>query len=106
MELHVVKKETVGSGPTPNVETTTMTKYEIMDGGPFKSKDICVKLDETIPIRFFLAPYPLTPSYNNINKRFSVQYFISLVLTDAEERKYFKQHEITLIRVDKIDEKF
>lgn len=70
-----------------------------MDGGPIKSINY-TKLDEIIPINFFLAPYNLTPTYSNINKRYSVQYFLSLVLTDAEERKYFKQHEIFLVRLE------
>ena len=37
----------------------------------------------------------------NINNRFSVQYFINLVLSDVEDRKYFKQHEIILHRIEK-----
>ena len=65
-----------------------------MDGGPIKN--------ETIPIRFFLKPYDLTPTMMNINNKFSVQYFINLVLTDVEDRKYFKQHEIQLFRLEKV----
>jgi hypothetical protein len=38
----------------------------------------------------------------NINNKFSVQYFINLVLTDVEDRKYFKQHEIQLFRLEKV----
>ena len=64
-----------------------------MDGGPIKN--------ETIPIRFYLKPYELTPTMTNINNRFSVQYFINLVLSDVEDRKYFKQHEISLHRIEK-----
>ena len=83
MEIQIIKKESVS---TANVEplTTTVTKYEIMDGGPIRN--------ETIPIRFFLKPYDLTPTFKNVNNKFSVQYFINLVLTDVEDRKYFKQH--------------
>jgi vacuolar protein sorting-associated protein 26 len=58
-------------------------------------------LDENIPIKFFLSPYQLGPTYSNVNNRFSVQYFINLVLMDVEDRRYFKQHEINMIRIDK-----
>ena len=48
-----------------------------------------------------LSPYELTPSYLNINNKLTVQYFLNLVLIDVEDRRYFKQHEITLLRLDK-----
>jgi len=64
-----------------------------MDGGPIKN--------ETIPIKFYLSPYELTPTYLNINNKFTVQYFLNLVLIDVEERRYFKQHEISMMRVAK-----
>ena len=28
----------------------------------------------------------------DVNKKFSVRYFLNLVLTDEEDRRYFKQH--------------
>lgn len=43
----------------------------------------------------------MTPTYPNVNNRFSVQYFINLVLHDIDDRKYFKQHEIIMLRLDK-----
>lgn len=92
MEVQLIKKETVNTGGMSS-ETTTITKFEIMDGGPIKN--------ETIPIRFYLKPYELTPTMTNINNRFSVQYFINLVLSDVEDRKYFKQHEIIMHRIEK-----
>jgi len=58
-------------------------------------------LDENIPIKFFLSPYELGPTHSNVNNRFSVQYYINLVLMDVEDRRYFKQHEIKMIRIDK-----
>jgi vacuolar protein sorting-associated protein 26 len=58
-------------------------------------------LDETIPIRFFLSPYGLTPSYPSVNNRFTTSYYINLVLLDVEDRRYFKQHEITMVRLEK-----
>ena len=83
-----------------------MTRYEIMDGAPVRG--------ESIPIRVFLAGYDLTPTMRDINKKFSVRwvplrfieriasltfvlrYYLNLVLVDEEERRYFKQQEITL----------
>lgn len=61
-----------------------------MDGAPVKG--------ESIPIRVFLAGYDLTPTMREINKKFSVRYFLNLVLMDTEDRRYFKQQEITLWR--------
>ena len=61
-----------------------------MDGAPVKG--------ESIPIRVFLAGYDLTPTMRDINKKFSVRYYLNLVLVDEEERRYFKQQEITLWR--------
>lgn len=61
-----------------------------MDGSPVKG--------ESIPIRVFLAGYDLTLTMREINKKFSVRYFLNLVLIDTEDRRYFKQQEITLWR--------
>ena len=63
-------------------------RYEIMDGAPVKG--------ESIPIRVFLAGYDLTPTMRDINKKFSVKYYLNLVLVDEEERRYFKQQVSTL----------
>lgn len=90
MEIHVLKRETMGSGPNHFHEEDTIAKYEIMDGAPVKG--------ESIPIRLFLAGYDLTPSMRDIYKKFSVRYLLNLVLIDDEERRYFKQQEITLWR--------
>jgi len=90
MELNVIRKETFGTGEKAVTESENLTKFEIMDGAPVKG--------ECIPVRFYLASVDLTPSYENINKRFSVRYYINLVLVDEEDRRYFKQHEILLWR--------
>lgn len=90
MELEIRKRETCGSGTHTHNESETLAKYEIMDGAPVRG--------ESIPIRLFLSPYQLTPTYKNINNKFSVRYFINLVLVDEEDRRYFKQQEITLYR--------
>lgn len=90
MEIAIIKRETTGSGPNTFTENETIAKYEIMDGAPVKG--------ESIPIRVFLAGYDLTPTMRDINKKFSVKYFLNLVLMDTEDRRYFKQQEITLWR--------
>merc|ERR1712194_748094 len=74
-------------------ETQTLTKHEVMDGAPVKG--------EVIPVKLFLAGIPadLTPTYSVAqNNRFSVKYFLNLVLVDEEDRRYFKQQEIFLWR--------
>ena len=95
MELQVIKRETTGTGPNTFNENETIAKYEIMDGAPVRG--------ESIPIRLFLSGYELTPSMRDINKKFSVRYYLNLVLVDEEERRYFKQQEITIFRrADKV----
>lgn len=53
--------------------------------------DITSHVGESIPIRLFLSGYELTPTMRDINKKFSVRYYLNLVLVDEEERRYFKQ---------------
>jgi hypothetical protein len=90
MEIQILKRESTGSGPNLYNETEVVTKFEIMDGAPIKG--------ENIPVRLFLEPYDLTPSFKTIHNKFSVKYYVNLVLVDEEERRYFKQQEITLWR--------
>lgn len=110
MELAVIRRETSGDGVQPSTagtgapmpqsdsqqnvftETQTLVKYEIMDGAPVKG--------EIIPVKLSLRGIPadLTPTYPAINNRFSVRYFLNLVLVDEEDRRYFKQQEIILWR--------
>ncbi|CEF69634.1 Vacuolar protein sorting-associated protein 26B [Strongyloides ratti] len=94
MEIAIVKQEVVGNGASTFRENETLAKYEIMDGSPVKG--------ESIPIRLFLNGYDLTPTLKDVGKKFSVKYFLNLVLVDEEDRRYYKQHEITLWR--KVDE--
>ncbi|CAN1837568.1 Vacuolar protein sorting-associated protein 26A [Linum perenne] len=91
MELEIRRRESTGSGPNTYVETETLAKYELMDGAPVRG--------ESIPVRLFLSPYELTPTYRNINNKFSVKYYLNLVLVDEEDRRYFKQQEITVYRL-------
>ena len=47
----------------------------------------------------------LTPSYEKVNNKFSVKYFLNLIIHDEMNRKYFKQSEIVLYRTkEKTDE--
>jgi vacuolar protein sorting-associated protein 26 len=111
MELAVIRRETSGEGvaiaaanaegstnattvDASNIytETQTLVKYEIMDGAPVKG--------EVIPVKLCLKGLPadLTPTYTAANNRFSVRYFLNLVLVDEDDRRYFKQQEIILWR--------
>ena len=90
MEVEIRRRESTGTGANTYNESETIAKYEIMDGAPVRG--------ESIPIRLFLSPYDLTPTYRNINNKFSVKYFLNLVLVDEEDRRYFKQQEITIWR--------
>lgn len=90
MELVVIKRESNGSGNNVYNDSENIAKFEIMDGAPVRG--------ESIPIRLFLSPYELTPTYKNVMNKFSVKYYLNLVLVDEEDRRYFKQQEITLWR--------
>jgi len=90
MELAIIRRESTGSGPNLYNESETITKFEIMDGAPVRG--------ESIPIRLFLNGFDLTPTYKAIHNKFSVKYYLNLVLVDEEDRRYFKQQEVTLWR--------
>jgi len=91
MELSIIRRETTGAPPNQYNESEVITKFEIMDGAPVKG--------ETIPIRLFLSGFDLTPTYRDINKKFSTRYYLNLILIDEENRRYFKQQEITIYRL-------
>lgn len=90
MELSIIKKETVGANQNAVTESETLAKFEIMDGAPVKG--------EVVPVRFYLSSTDLSPTYNNVNNRFSCRYSLNLVLIDEQDRRYFKQQEIELWR--------
>ena len=91
MELAIIKRETTGTGADASTDSATMMKYEVMDGYPVK--------EECVPIRLFLkACSDMTPTYKNVHNRFSVRYYLNLVLVDKDDRRYFKQQEIILWR--------
>eukprot|EP00347_Sterkiella_histriomuscorum_P007696 403347921 len=90
MEVAIIQRETIGSGNQSQSENQTLSRFEVMDGSPIK--------DEKIPVRFYLSSTPLTPTYKNINNKFSCRYFLKVILIDEEGRKYFKQSEIEFWR--------
>ncbi|KAK6455743.1 vacuolar protein sorting-associated protein 26-domain-containing protein [Scheffersomyces xylosifermentans] len=90
MELSLIRRETVGAPPNQITDSETVVRFEIMDGAPVKG--------ETIPIRLFLGGFDLTPTYRDVNKKFSTRTYLSLVLIDEDARRYFKQSEIILYR--------
>eukprot|EP00622_Pseudochattonella_farcimen_P002442 FR737367.1.p1 GENE.FR737367.1~~FR737367.1.p1 ORF type:complete len:138 (+),score=22.54 FR737367.1:281-694(+) len=94
MELNIIRREQAGSGSGGQQynESETLTKFELMDGAPVRG--------ECIPIRLFMSNLDLTPTYKAINNKFSVKYYLNLVLVDQEDRRYFKQQEVTLWRGD------
>jgi vacuolar protein sorting-associated protein 26 len=110
MELSLIRREISGEGVKNGIvaagttsgtnkeiftETQTLVRYEVMDGQPVKG--------ESIKVRLFLRGIAadLTPTYESVYNRFSVQYFLNLVLVDEEDRRYFKQSEIFLWRKSK-----
>ena len=52
---------------------------QIMDGSPSRG--------ETIPIRLFLGGFDLTPTFREVNKKYSTRYYLSLVLIDEGKQK-------------------
>ena len=82
MELQIIKRENLAQQQEEN-PPACMAKFELMDGSPVRN--------ETIPIRLFLKPYDITPTYESVNNQFSVKYYINLVLEDNEENRFFKQ---------------
>lgn len=90
MELAVIRREAAGTGANTYNDSENITKYELMDGAPVKG--------ECVPIRLFLSPLDLTPTYRSVNNIFSVKYYLNLVLVDEEDRRYFKQQEVVFWR--------
>ena len=90
MELSIIRRETTGVAPNQYNESETLVRFEassvtrsrrmyansnqIMDGSPSRG--------ETIPIRLFLGGFDLTPTFREVNKKYSVRYYLSLVLID------------------------
>jgi len=92
MEIDLVCIESVlSSDGTVSVnDTEVVTRFELMDGVPPRHTEV--------PVRLFLSGHNTSPSLENIANRFSVKYYLNLVLVDEEDRRYFKKQEIQLVR--------
>lgn len=91
-ELALIRREAVGTPGTPHAvnDSETVSRFEIMDGAPVKG--------ERIPLRMFLGGLDVGPTLTGVGGVLTVKYFLNLVLVDEEDRRYFKQHELTLER--------
>lgn len=90
MELSLLTRETSGLKPSTFLLDTTAIRFEIMDGSPVRG--------ETIPIRLFLSGYDLTPDMSC--NYFNIKNYLSLVIVDEDNRRYFKQIPIALYRTE------
>lgn len=78
-----------------------MCLLQIMDGSPSRGEYFNTKIlpdirrrtvinkslvGETIPIRLFLGGFDLTPTFREVNKKYSTRYYLSLVLIDEGKR--------------------
>jgi vacuolar protein sorting-associated protein 26 len=96
MVIQVIRKENLNFLNTLSNETTLMSTFQLMDGTP----DIGIE----IPIRLYLSGIRnLTPSFINIDDKFSVQYFLSIEFEDKDERTFFKKVEIKLVRLNNMN---
>jgi vacuolar protein sorting-associated protein 26 len=90
MELSIIRRETTGAAPNQYNESETLVRFEIMDGSPSRGLQLHSAhwgyadkgLGETIPIRLFLGGFDLTPTFREVNKKYSTRYYLSLVLID------------------------
>ncbi|EFE42559.1 hypothetical protein TRV_02699 [Trichophyton verrucosum HKI 0517] len=103
MELSIIRRETTGSPPNQYNESETLVRFEVCD--PF------IHYFYTLYsgfVDYFLAQimdgspsrggFDLTPTFRDVNKKYSTRYYLSLVLIDEDARRYFKQSEIVLFR--------
>lgn len=106
MELSIIRRETTGAAPNQYNESETLVRFEVSDAdargrrwptggwsairvlrmliGSFRGQimDGSPSRGETIPIRLFLGGFDLTPTFRDVNKKFSTRYYLSLVLID------------------------
>ncbi|CAI4217107.1 unnamed protein product [Parascedosporium putredinis] len=78
MELSIIRRETTGAAPNQYNESETLVRFEVGNHGRLPSRG------ETIPIRLFLGGFDLTPTFRDVNKKFSTRYYLSLVLIDED----------------------
>ncbi|EZG56713.1 putative vacuolar protein sorting-associated protein 26 [Gregarina niphandrodes] len=104
MEINILRTEIVGGilsdqssaeGQLTH-ETTPVFRYELMDGTPGKG--------EIVPIRMNLRNVPVGPTEINVANNFSVRYFLSVVIVDESDRRYFKKQEVWFYRSEQTPE--
>ncbi|KAL0228754.1 hypothetical protein GEMRC1_013374 [Eukaryota sp. GEM-RC1] len=85
MEIAIIRRETAGNGVSTG-EGETIAKFEVMDGAAIRG--------ETVPIRLQLGGYDLSPTMSNVQNKFSVRYYLNLVLIDEdrEQRAVLNYH--------------
>ncbi|KAL7718315.1 vacuolar protein sorting-associated protein [Entamoeba marina] len=84
IELHLLRKEQWDDHSKQSV--TILKRFEVMDGAPLKG--------EKIPIRFPLKGIDLTPTYHDVAGVFAVNHYISIVVIDYDERRYYSETPI------------
>jgi vacuolar protein sorting-associated protein 26 len=89
-EVSLVRREQAGPPGSAVTDNETLSRFEIMDGAPIKG--------ERIPIRMYLGGLDVGPTQSAVGNVLSVKYFLNLVLVDEEDRRYFKQAELKLVR--------
>lgn len=91
VEAHLIRKEFAAGDETP-ISQEKISFAEILDG-PAYGGDI-------IPVHLDLASVKdrLGPTLKLVNKMFSIRYFVAVILRDTENRKYYKQVEIELVK--------
>lgn len=106
MELSIIRRETTGAPPNQYNESETLVRFEVCTR--YTAVHTCADIDcrswmvllpevsfsapltrfwltfpgETIPIRLFLGGFDLTPTFREVNKKYSTRYYLSLVLID------------------------
>ncbi len=90
IEINLMKVESIGHGSNKKGVTELINKFELVDGSPAAG--------ELVPIRMFLNPESVSPTYKEINNTVSVRYYVKFVITNEDDQTFFKQQEITLWR--------
>lgn len=92
-----IRREESGRELSP--ESELVGSFQILEG--------CPKPGAVVPIRLFLKQFSeLTPTYADVCGIFSVRYVMRLVVTDADLRRFWKEHEIVLWRASDVLETF
>ena len=72
--IGIVKREITGSGMSAKSYCTRIGRVEVMDGTPREGNKI--------PIRLYLEPFDLTPTYKPFPGIFQVKYYLEFLIID------------------------